>query len=133
VDPDRSQRFANLSRGALAAFAVAMLVAATVVVVLISRPRADEQGADVERGVACPSLFDAARGAGAEASRRAARQAAAAGEHALSVSGELFGAAERAALELGALYESGQPAAADVSRVLADARRACRRLGRWRE
>jgi hypothetical protein len=113
-----------------------MLGAATIVVVLISRPTTNERGTAVDHGVACASLLEAARSprsGDAAASRRAAQSAAAAGERALERSGELFGAPERAALELQALYESGRPAAEDVARVLAEARRACVRLGRWRE
>jgi hypothetical protein len=109
-----------------------MLVAATFVVVLISRPKSSERDAAVERGVACPALLEAAR-ASRSGGRRAAERAAAASELALERSGEVFGRPERAALELRALYDRRQPAARDVSRILAVARRACLRLGRWDE
>jgi hypothetical protein len=108
-----------------------MLVAAVVVVVLISRPKTATS--EVKRGVACPALLEVARQRSADdaARRRAATLAAAAGELALERSGQLFGTPELAALELRALYEAGHPAPRDVSRILTVARRACRRLGRW--
>lgn len=110
-----------------------MLVAAVVVVVLISRPKTAPT--EVRRGVACPALLEVARQGSRDdaARRRAATLAATAGELALERSGQLFGTPERAALELRALYEGGRAARGEVSRILAVARRACRRLGRWDE
>jgi hypothetical protein len=88
----------------------------------------------VTLGVACPALLEVARrSVGDGARRRAATRAASAGELALDRSGQLFGPPELAALELRALYEGGQPAPEEVSRILTVARQACRRLGRWGE